>query len=88
MMMIILAFRDLKADSFHPPMFTPHQNVALREIASVINAPLSQDSPPWARYPDDFELWRLGTWESESGQFIHDERPKQILLASALKQTN
>lgn len=87
MLMIILAFRDIKADTFHPPMFTPHQNVAIREIESAVNTTQhNQDTPAWIKYPEDFELWNLGMWDSADGAFHLDTKPRQLLVLSTLKR--
>lgn len=84
MQMIIIAFRDIKADTYLPPAFVPNVNAAIRDIATEIN---KAESPfIWAKYPEDHELWRLGTWESESAEFVlRDEKPKQLLVLSTLK---
>ncbi len=82
MQLFILAFRDIKANTYLPPLCVPNINAAIREIAEEVNNP--QTNFPWAKWPGDHELWRLGTWESESAKFNLNEEPTQLLLLSAL----
>lgn len=65
MKMIIVGIFDRKAQSFTEMTSTPSIGVAARQFTEAVNKP--SDSPIY-KWPEDFELYELGDWDTESGQ--------------------
>lgn len=56
------AFRDVKAESFDAPMFLPSDVAAQRITMDILQHP----SSPIAKYPDDFLLYRIGDFDTDT----------------------
>lgn len=78
----IVALRDIKANYWHPPIFVRNTMVTLRNLSDEINTPEKKED--WQRHPEDFELYELGSWDSEQGDF-DIANPKQICVLSSLR---
>ena len=89
----IIALRDIKTNIYKPTMFVNNINVAIRDLRDMVNdQDTSRPKEDWQRHPEDFELWELGEWETETGQFFvevdteqDDWTNKQLLALSTLK---
>lgn len=64
MKMILIGIFDRKAQMFISLEPTPNVNVSLRQLTENINT--KGDSPLY-KWPQDYSLWDLGTWDNESG---------------------
>lgn len=62
--MKIFAIKDLKIGSFTKPFVDTHEQNAIRGFEQVINDKQSM----YAKYPEDFELWKIGSFNDESGK--------------------
>lgn len=82
MKLFVVALRDIKADQYNVPIFTPNINVMLRDLRDLVND--HQGKENWQKHPEDFELWEIGTWETGDGEFDLPG-PKQLLALSTLK---
>lgn len=60
----IYALRDTKTESFTPPFVSPTPGAAERFFQDVLNDPQTQPG----KFPGDFELWSLGTYDDKSGR--------------------
>lgn len=78
----ILVLRDIKANYFLPPMFAPNVGVAIRQLTDAINS--GEKAFDWQKHPEDFELYELGNWESETNDWELNGQ-KQLYTLSALK---
>lgn len=67
MKFVVVAVRDSAVGSFSRPFFVPSTGAATRSFADEVNR-AAPDNPMYA-HPDDFELWRLCSFEDESGEF-------------------
>jgi len=65
MIQIVLSIRDTKAELFLAPFFVPTLGVAYRDIAAEIAR--GGDQNQLSLFTKDFELWQLGTFDSETG---------------------
>lgn len=65
MKMIIVGIFDRKAQAFIEMTSTPSIGVAARQFTEAVNKP--SESPIY-KWPEDFELYELGIWDTESGQ--------------------
>lgn len=61
----VFAVYDDKAGAFMSPFVLPAIGLAVREFQSAVNNPQSNIS----KYPADFKLYKLGTFDDNSGQF-------------------
>lgn len=65
MKQVICAVRDAKANLWHAPMFARNVPIAERWFAYQ----LLDNNTDFAKSPADFELWKLGEWDDETGDF-------------------
>jgi len=59
--------KDVKAGAFGTPFFARSSVEAQRGLAVGMR---DNPSSPMANYPADFELWRVGKFDTERGFFI------------------
>lgn len=78
---LIVAVRDRAANVFGRPAFTTTRGVAIRSFAEEINRP--DQNNQFAKTPEDFDLYELGTWNDETGEF-ESKRPEQIAVGKDL----
>lgn len=84
----IISLRDIKANIYNIPIFTPNINATLRDLRDMVNDPQGKEA--WQKHPEDFELWHIGEWETDNGQFlfpdgVSNSDHKQLLALSTLK---
>lgn len=60
------AIKDLMAGVFFPPTFVPHLVEMTRSITQAMRDPQSKLS----LYPGEFDLFLLGKFDQDAGQFI------------------
>lgn len=92
MKMIIVGIFDRKAQTFVEMNATPSIGVAARSFTEAVN---KQSESPVYKWPEDFELYELGTWDTETGKclYITDQdddgaieyRKKLIVTGEAVK---
>lgn len=73
----MFSIRDAKAETFHPPFYQPTHGEGERHFIDLCNEPKA----PLARYPEDFDLWYLGDYETNTGKFSPLETPQHLLKA-------
>lgn len=76
MMFNIYAVRDVKV-GFQSITIQPNDPVAARSFESTV---INSDSVLFT-HAEDFSLYRLGTWDSDTGHIIPEEMPVLILEA-------
>lgn len=76
----VFAVRDLKAESFGTPFFAVNAAVATR----MFSAAISDDQTPVGRNPEDFALFRVGVWNSETGALAGTDAPIHVVSALSL----
>lgn len=77
MTMKLYAVRDVKADAFGAPMSIATKGLALRSFSDACLQPNSE----LGRYPEDYMLYELGSYEPNSGKIDANALP--VFLASA-----
>lgn len=88
MLQYVVSVKDRAAEIFNRPFFVPHRNVAVRDFTDEVNrsAPDNQLN----KHPDDFDLYVLGTFDDNTGQFKMEETPvvlvraKDVLISNAV----
>jgi len=66
MKLFVVAVRDRAIDGFNTPVFVPSLGAAIRSFADEVNKGDSQ----LGAHPEDFELWLLGQFDTDSGKLI------------------
>jgi len=83
-MKTIFAVKDNKVGTYGNPFFCDHEVIAIREATIAVNDIKTQLN----KYPQDFDLYRLGQWEN-SGKITSQDPVFILSLASLLeKETN
>lgn len=59
----VFAIRDMKAEAFLPPYFSPTVGIAIRSFTDAVNSP----EGPFGKYPDDFTLFEVGQFDDGTG---------------------
>lgn len=62
---LIFSILDVKAHLFGPPFYSRHTGEALRNFTELVN----DDRSTVSKYPADFQLVQLGTFNDEDGSF-------------------
>jgi len=80
----ILAIRDRAADVFGQPIFTASTGAAIRSFGDEIN---NNNGNNLNKHPEDFDLYYLGTFNDEAGEFDLLKRPEQVAVGKDLRIT-
>lgn len=81
MKQIVCAVHDSAMDAFLRPFYVPTTNMAARSFTDEVNRK-AEDNGMY-NHPDDYILWKLGTFDEESGVFEND--PAVIVRAKDVK---
>lgn len=81
MRLMIVAVRDRALDAYLRPFFVNALGGAIRGFQDEIN----RADGEMFKHPDDYDLYHLGDWDDETGQFT-SQQPKQIAIGKNLKQ--
>lgn len=65
---LMLALFDSKAEEFFAPFLVPTLGMAYRNLQDEIRK--GGDGNILASHPEDFYLYRLGTFDTESGEIV------------------
>lgn len=66
MKQVILSLRDSKLAEFKSPMFGPTVPAIVRSVQDAVN---SKDAGDLSAHPEDFEVFSLGTYDTDNGLF-------------------
>lgn len=92
MKLIVLSVYDSKAAAFLQPFFAQSRGVAIRSFAAAAELPADgradATSHDFCKYPDDFSLFELGSFDQESAKFDLHSAPESLGLASQLRGNN
>ncbi len=66
----IFSVKDVKVAAYMPPFFMESDVSAQRALYELAIDPKTQIS----KYPSDFELWSLGTYDDASGELVSNVR--------------
>lgn len=69
-LLIVVAVKDRALDAFMRPFFVPTVGMALRSFQDEVNRK-ERDNAIHA-HPEDYDLYKLGSWDEESGVFVND----------------
>lgn len=75
--MNIYSVYDHKAAAFLPPFTSKTTALAIRDFKAVANDPEHQ----FGKYPEDYGLFRLGTFDEDTGAITSPDQPQSLGLA-------
>lgn len=82
MKLIVVSIRDRALAAYGQPVFVHTVGQAIRSFQDEINNTQSEIS----KHPDDYDLYQLGTYDNNTGQFLNWENaPTQIAIGKQLK---
>nr|QJB19497.1 MAG: nonstructural protein [Microvirus sp.]QJB19701.1 MAG: nonstructural protein [Microvirus sp.] len=76
------SIRDTKAEVFNTPFFQKTHGEAERSFKQLVNDSQSQPS----KFPEDYDLYYVGTYSEETGKFTPTATPQHIVKAVQLVQ--
>lgn len=77
----IFAVFDAKAAAFLDPIVTHNEATAVRMFGSAVADPRHD----FGRFPEDYTLFHVGSFDSESGVIESAGGPRSVVLGSVLK---
>ena len=72
MKLYVIAIRDIKANDFGPPATVPHLGSAIRNFEDQCTG-VVQGDPTIKNHPEDFELYQIGWYESNTGEMTNEK---------------
>nr|WAE43326.1 MAG: nonstructural protein [Microviridae sp.] len=78
----IFSVRDNKVSSYGIPFFNDSEIGAARDLQMAVN----DDKIQLSYFPEDFELFELGSFDNITAEFIMHDKPKFIIGAISLKK--
>lgn len=81
--MKIFTIFDMSADTFANPTFAPSVAAFERDVAMALKNPPAQPTA-FHTYPDQFKLFYLGEFNSDTGVIVGFDFPQEIGRASDL----
>lgn len=82
----MVAIRDNKSDTFTPPSFFRHTGQAIRGFIDAIERPQpDQVSQLMHRYPADYDLFEIGTYDDNTGTCICNDKPVLLYNGSNVR---
>lgn len=77
----VLTVRDRAIDAYGQPFFSTSVGGAVRSFADEINR--AADGNQLHKHPEDYDLFLLGEFDDESGEF-ESHRPQQVAVGKDL----
>ena len=77
----VYSVKDIKTGLFGPLMVMRTDAFAIRSFGQACENP----EIDFHKFPEDYSLYKLASWDSENGKFI-DNEPEQIANASNFVQ--
>lgn len=81
---IVCAVRDRVADVYNLPYCAQNKGAVIRSFADEVNR-AAEDNMLY-RHAEDFELFLLGEFESDTGVFTLLDRPQSLILGGDCRQ--
>jgi len=73
---------DAKAQTYSHPFYAPNEQIAIRDFTRACRDPQLDLS----KFPEDFSLQHLGTFDDENAQFSVNLNPVPVITALACKE--
>jgi hypothetical protein len=79
MLHYVCSVKDRAAEVFGRPFIVPHRNVAIRDFTDEVNR--SANDNQLNKHSDDFDLYLLGEFNDNNGEFVFDGSPVVLVRA-------
>jgi len=76
----VYSIYDEKAEEFSPPFFQPNDRLAQRMVKESARG----NGNMLSAYPEDFKIYRIGEFDSASGQIESEKRPVLVIAVKDL----
>ena len=73
---------DKKSDTYMQPFVELTDGTAIRQCTDLIN----NGNTPFAKFPEDFMLMRIGSWDEAGGIPTADNPPEVVIELLTLQQ--
>lgn len=73
----MFSIRDAKAESFNPPFFHTTHGEAERSFRTAVSDPKTV----FNQYPDDFDMYYVGEFDTNTGKFDVLKTPLHVVKA-------
>lgn len=70
----VYAIYDSKSESWSRPVYSRNDATCQREVRDV----LANGQTPYSLHPEDYGLYRLGTWSEFKPFFEYDQQPELV----------
>lgn len=77
--LIACAVFDAAVGAYNRPFFVPSQGLAIRSFIDEVSREAGDN--PMRQHPQDFALWRLGSFDESSGLLV-GEQPERLASAT------
>ena len=81
----IYAIRDSKGSCYHSPFYKKTPGEAQRDFQTAVND--NRNENMLNKYPEDFDLFHLGTYCDQTGKITPLAAPQHLVKAIDLKKT-
>jgi hypothetical protein len=82
MILKVFALRDVKTASFGTPMFLITEAQAVRSVGDEVNS--KDKSNNLCSHSEDFELFSLGSFDTDTAKFELESSPRSVVQCSSL----
>jgi len=82
MKLTIMCVRDRATSQYGTPMFLVSVGQGIRSFSDEINR--GEKDNQLFRHPEDFDLFLLGSFDTDKGLFTCDEGPSQVAIGKDL----
>lgn len=83
MKQVVMAMFDKAAGFYGQPFFVSARNLGVRAFRDAVNGKTDDQI---CKHSSDFELYQLGTFDSESGVFSQGDFPELVARGSDVKE--
>lgn len=80
----LISVRDSKGETFHPPRATKTIGEAERNFQHAVNEKVEGNF--LNQYPEDFDLYHLGTFDDQTGKMKLFDSPRHLHKAISFKK--
>lgn len=84
MILNVYSVYDSAAECYMQPFFLQSKGQAIRSFTDAVNDP----SHGFSKYPDDYTLFELGSYDDSKGTFMLLSAPKSIGVAVEFKRVS
>lgn len=82
MKVFLYSVHDTKANYYNPPYVSPNSMTAARDFQLRCREPDSV----FAKFPEDYQLEEIGTFNFETGEITRSEKPILVVTATQMLQ--